>query len=115
MPSAMSVPPSVVLSRPSVVPGGLLEQPVEVGAVELGDGPVVLLHRPGPEVEVDLADRVLDGAPQGPAVLRHQAPEAGAGHSMPEQLSVVGLHQLLELFLGEVGLAPEVAELEARV
>src|SRR6195952_1442688 len=99
----------------SVLPRRRLEQPLELRAVELGDRPVVLLHAPLPEVEVDRADRALDRSPEGPAVLGHQSPEPGPGHAMTEQLSVVGLHQLLELLGAQVGLAPEVAELEAGV
>src|SRR4051812_12929366 len=99
----------------SVVPRGLLEQALELRTVELGHGPVVLLHRPLPEVEVDRADRALDRAPERPAVLRHQSPQPGPGDAVPEQSSVVRLHQLVELLGAEVGLAPEVAELEAGV
>src|SRR4051794_9476523 len=90
----------------SVVPRGLLEQLLELRAVELGDRPVVLLHAPLPEVEVDGAHRALDRSPQGPAVLGHQSPEPRPGHAMTEQFSVVRLHQLVELLGGQVGLAP---------
>src|SRR3978361_548212 len=99
----------------SVVPRRLLEQLAELRAVELGDRPVVLLHAPLPEVEVDLADRALDRSPECPAVLGHQSPEPGPGDAMAAQPPVVRLHQLVELLGGQVGLAPEVAELEARV
>src|SRR4051794_36797848 len=99
----------------SVVPRRLLEEVLELRPVELGDRAVVLLHRPLPEVEVDRADRVLDRAPERPAVLRHQSPQARPGDPMAQQLPVVRLHQLVELLAGEVRLAPEVAELEAGI
>src|SRR3954471_22689168 len=91
----------------SVVPRRLLEEGLELRPVELGHRAVVLLHRPLPEVEVDRADRALDRPPQGPAVLGHQPPEPRPGHPMTEQLPVVGLHQLLELLISQVGLAPQ--------
>ena len=69
----------------SIRPLHLLEQLLEGRAVELGDGAVVLLHAPAPEVEVDVRDAVLDGGPQRPAVLRHEPPEARACHLVPQR------------------------------
>ena len=61
-------------------------EPVEVRAVELGHREVVLLHPPGPEVEVDRADDGLDRRPQRPAVPRHQAEQPGAGDLVAQVL-----------------------------
>ena len=55
------------------------------GPPKVGLGPLVLLHPPRPEVEVDGARAVLDRRPQRPAVLRHQPPQAG-----PRQLVAPG-------------------------
>ena len=63
-----------------------VQQVVEVGAVELRDGQVVLLHAPGPEVEVDRADLGLDRGPQRPAVPRHQAEQPGPGDLVAQVL-----------------------------
>src|SRR3954468_18152989 len=112
-------PPPITTTRArcgrSVIAGHLLEEPLEVRAVELRDRTLVLLQPPGPEVEVDGADGVLDGGPQRPAVLRQQPPEPGPGYPVAEQPSVVGLDQLVELVERQRRLAPEVAELEAGV
>ncbi len=50
-------------ARRSVLTPDVLEQLPELRALELCNCPVVLLHRPAPEVEVDLGDPVLDRAP----------------------------------------------------
>src|SRR4051812_46738277 len=94
----------------SVIAGHVLQEQLEVGALELGDRTVVLLHGPGPEVVVQPADGRLDRSPQRPAVLRHQRPEPRASNAVAEQPTVVGLHQLLQVREVQVGLAPEVAE-----
>ena len=86
-----------------------------MGAFELGDGALVLLHPPAPEVEVDVGNAVLDGRPERPAVLRHEAPQPGARNLVGERPPVVVGDQLVELLEGEVRLAPDVPELEARV
>ena len=85
------------------------------GTVELLHRPVVLLHRPLPEVEVEVADRVLDRAPQRPAVLRHHAEESSPGHLIGQGLAVVMGDELLELVERQVGLAPDVAQLEGGI
>src|SRR3712207_1226920 len=99
----------------SVIAGGLLEEPLEVRAVELRERPVVLLHPPGPEVEVQGADRILDRGPQRPAVLRHQPPEPSTSDAVPEQPAVVRPDQRLQVLERQGGLAPDVAELEVGV
>ena len=53
----------------SVCPRHVGQEPLEVGTGEGGLGPLVLLHAPGPEVELDGADGVLDRRPQRPSVL----------------------------------------------
>src|SRR6476646_5537268 len=83
------------------------DEAVEVGAVELADGAVVLVHPPRPEVEVDVRDAVLDRRPERPAVLRHEAPEAGPRDLVGEVLAVVVAHELVELAEREVRLAPD--------
>src|SRR4051812_1124608 len=103
-----------LISASSVVPARLLEQGLELGTVELLDRSVVLLHAPGPEVEVDGAHRVLDRPPERPAVLRHESPQSSSRDAVAKQLPVVRLHQLLELFRVQAGLAPDVPQLEAR-
>src|SRR3954470_7897478 len=79
----------------SVLPRRLLQEIREAGILELRDRPVVLLHRPLPEVELDRAHRVLDGAPEGPAVLGHQPPEPRPRDPVAQHRAVVGLHQLV--------------------
>src|SRR5437764_15335186 len=75
----------------------VLEHLLELRAVELLDGPLVLLHRPAPEVEVDVGDPVLDRAPERPAVLRHQAPRASPRDLVAKRPAVVVGDELLEL------------------
>src|SRR5205085_5878946 len=43
-----------------LIPFHVVEQALEVGPVELGDCALVLLHRPGPEVEIQLRHARLD-------------------------------------------------------
>ena len=50
-------------TRRSVLTPDILEQLPELRTLELRNRPVILLHRPAPEVEVDLGDPVLDRAP----------------------------------------------------
>src|SRR5215470_4912095 len=90
-------------------------QLLELRPVELLDGPLVLLHRPAPEVEVEVGDSVLDRAPERPAVLRHQAPQPCARDLVAQRPAPVGGDELLELLEREVRLAPDVAELERRL
>src|SRR6476646_9590174 len=87
------------------------DEAVEVRAVELGDGAVVLVHPPRPEVEVDVRDTVLDRRPERPAVLRHEPPQAGPGDLVHQVLAVVVADKLVELREREARLAPDVAEL----
>ena len=84
----LHVRPSLAASV-SVCPRHVGQEALEVGAGEGGLGPLVLLHPPAPEVEVDRAGRVLDGRPQRPAVLGHEAPQAGAGQVAPGGRAVV--------------------------
>src|SRR5438309_95370 len=86
----------------SVVTPDVLAEAGEVGPVELRDRALVLLHAPGPEVEVDRGHAVLNRCPERPPVLRHEAPEAGAGDLVCKRPPVVMLHQLLELLEREV-------------
>src|SRR5262245_9355310 len=99
----------------SVFARDVLEQAPEVGAVELQDGPLVMLHAPFPEVEVDLGDAVLNRGPERPSVLRHEPPEACASGLVSKRPAVVVANELVELLEREVRLAPDVAELEAGV
>ena len=93
----------------------VLEQLPEAGTLHLRDRPLVVLHRPFPEVVVERTDGVLDEAPQRPAVLRHDRLEPGAGHLLGPGAAVVRGHQLLEVLVVEPALCPGVAELEAGV
>src|SRR5665213_2429850 len=111
---AMSVRPCVVVGR-SVVPLDVGDQALEQGSAEGGDGPLVLLHPPWPEGEVELAGRLLDRGPQGPSILRHQAPQAGPCDLVGQVRAVVGGDQVLELVVVQVAFAPDVAQLEAGV
>src|SRR4051812_26621547 len=110
------MPPPTTTTRArlgsSAIRGHVVEQTVEVRTVEGRLRPVVLLHRPLPEVEVERAHRVLDRAPESPAVLGDQPPEPRAGDPVPVQHAVVGLDELVELVERQTGLAPDVAELE---
>src|SRR5438445_13177526 len=99
----------------SVLPLYLGEQVLEVGPVELGDGTLVLLQAPGPEVEVELRDAVLDRGPQHPAVLADEAPQPRTRDLVAQPAAVVRGDELVELGEREVRLAPDVAELEAGV
>src|ERR1019366_721913 len=85
---AMSVRPLVVVGR-SVVPLDVGDQALEKGAAGGGDGPLVLLPPPRPEGEVELAGLLLDRGPQGPSILRHQAPQAGSCDLVGEVRAVV--------------------------
>src|SRR5680860_1045765 len=95
--------------------GRRAEPGIEGRVVELLDSPVVLLHPPLPEVEVERAVGVLDGGPQRPAVLRHQTEQAGASDEVRPLPPVVVGDELVELVGREVRFAPDVAELEAWV
>src|SRR3954469_5241414 len=80
----------------SVVTLDVLAELREVGAVELLDRALELLHAPAPEVEVDRRDAVLDRRPQHPAVLGHQAVQPRAGDLVGEWRAVVVADELLE-------------------
>src|SRR6266702_4455590 len=75
----------------------LFQEALEVGAVELRQGPLVLLHAPLPEVEVDVGDAVLDRRPERPPVLRHQPPQARPGDLVSQPPAVVVRDELVEL------------------
>src|SRR5579862_6237880 len=92
-----------------------LDEPRQLPAPEGLHRPVVLLEAPGPEVEVDLALGVLDRRPQRPPVLGHQPIEPGPCDPVGERPAVVGRDELVELVTCQVALAPDVAELEARI
>src|SRR5580704_18842012 len=80
-------------------------------AGEGGRGGLEALHGPGPEVEVQRAGRMLDGAPQGPAVLRHRNKQLRPGHPAPPPAAVVGGHQVAQRVGGQAALTGDVAEL----
>src|SRR5215472_17932042 len=113
-PPARAAPPG---SPPpgSVIALHLVEQPVELGRGEPGQRAVVPFHCPGPEVEVDRADRSLDRAPQRPSVLARQAEQLGPGYLVAQRAAVVLAHEAVEGSIGQVALAPDVAELEAGI
>src|SRR5260370_30773984 len=73
----------------SVIPLRLDEQLWEARPTEPGDRTVEALKPPGPEVEVDRADRGLDRAPQRPAVLAHQAEQHGPGYLAAKRPTVI--------------------------
>src|SRR3954447_11534933 len=101
--------------RRSVVTLDVLAELLEVGAVELLHGPLVLLHAPAPEVEVERRDAVLDRRPERPPVLGHETVQAGPRDLVYERAAVVVGDELVELREREIRLAPDVAELEHRV
>ena len=73
VPARLRVPPGLpdlVLAR------DLVQQPLEARAVELGDGPLVLLHAPLPEVEVDVARRRPGSTPTASSRTSTSAPTA---------------------------------------
>ena len=54
----------------------VLHQPLEIEPSNSATARSYFSHSPGPEVEIDVGDTVLDGGPERPAVFRHQPPEA---------------------------------------
>src|SRR5216683_228688 len=56
-------------SLPSVRTLHVLQEPGEVMAGQALGGAFEAFHRPGPEIEIERAGRVLDRPPQRPAVL----------------------------------------------
>src|SRR5690242_5308830 len=92
-----------------------IEEPLEIWTVEFRDGPLVLLHPPGPEVEVDVAGGVLDGRPQGPPVLGHEPEEPSSRHLDAGMTPEVRRDQLFQPVWRQGRFAPEVAEFEAGV
>src|SRR5689334_2652448 len=100
---------------PSLTVRRLVEQPGKMGAGEAGHGTLVALHGPGPEVEVDRADRGLDRAPQCPAVLAGQAEQHGPSDLARLRAAVILADQVLKRLVGELALGPDVAQLEAGV
>src|SRR5262252_1522698 len=104
-----SPPPGLVIAL------DLVEQQAELRRGEPGHRAVKALHRPGPEVEVNRADRRLDRPPERPSVLARQAEQFGPGHLVAQRPAVVLADQPFQRGIGQVTLAPYVAELEARV
>src|SRR5215469_16336345 len=75
--SAFSLP-SVIAKRPrSVFLLHIGQQPGVARAGKTARSDVESLHRPGPEVEVEVAGGVLDRAPECPAIPRHQPEKLG--------------------------------------
>src|ERR1700735_352796 len=99
----------------SVIALRLAEQAGEISSPEPLDRPVEALHRPGPEVEVDRAGSALDGTPQRPPVLARKAKQAGAGDLAVQRPAVIRGDQLGQAVQRQTALAPDIAELEARV
>src|SRR5215467_13865935 len=93
----------------------IVQQPGEVLAGEAARRAFEALHRPGPEIEVQRAGRVLDRPPQRPAVLAHQAEDPGPGDLVPQRRPVVAGDQLGERVQGQPALTPDVAQLETGV
>ena len=85
----------LLAGRASVCPRHISQEPLEVGTAEGGLGPLVLLHPPRPEIESDRAGGVLDGRPQRPPALGHEAPQARPGQATAGGGAVVGTDQLL--------------------
>src|SRR5215813_8496729 len=99
----------------SVIALDVLEQAAEVVGRESGRGALEPFHRPRPEVEVERARGVLNGAPQGPPVHARQAEQPGPGDPVAQRPPVVDPDQLRQRVHREVALGPDVAELEAGV
>src|SRR5689334_3767329 len=97
-----------VMSSSSVAGCYLVEQPLIAGTAELGDGRLVALHRPVPEVEFECAGTMLDAAPQCPAVFGHDALQVGPRRPVRPRTAVVSGDELVELVEGEPALAPDV-------
>src|SRR5215831_5540757 len=98
-----------------VITGRLVQQPREARRGHPRGGAFPAFHRPRPEVEVDRADRVLDRAPQRPAVHPGQAQQPGTGDLVPHRAAVVGGDQLGQAVGGQAAFPGYVAELEAGV
>src|SRR5689334_20951226 len=99
----------------SILSHYIIKQPLEVVAGQAFGGALEAGHRPGPEIEVERAGRVLDRPPQRPAVLAHHAEQPGPGDLVPQRGPVVSGDQFGQLVQGELALAPDVAQLEAGV
>src|SRR5438552_7724332 len=84
------------------------DQLLELRAAELGAGALVLLHAPGPVVEVDVAHRVLDRGPKRPAVLGHHAEQPGARGLDRRRSAEISLDEMLEPVVLQRGFAPDV-------
>src|SRR5216683_8075224 len=93
----------------------IVEQPGKAPTGETGHGALVVLHGPGPEVEVDRADGGLDRPPQRPAVLPGRAEQHGPRDLRRLRAAVVRADQVLKRLVGELALGPDVAELEAGI
>src|SRR6266516_1172394 len=83
-PAGSRLPGSVSLVRTLHV----LQEPGEVLAGQALRCAFEALHRPGPEVEVERACRVLDRSPQRPAVLAHHPEQPGPGDLVPQRRPV---------------------------
>src|SRR5215813_8654208 len=87
----------------------VLQELTEVTAGEALRRALEAFHRPGPEIEVQRAGRVLDRAPQRPAVLAHQPEDPGSGDLVPQRRPVVPGDQLGQGVHRQPALAPDVA------
>src|SRR5215472_993976 len=100
----------------SVIALDVLEEVLEAGGGEAAGRALEAFHRPGPEVVVDRARRVLDRAPQRRPVPADQAAEQpGARDLAAPRPAVVGRDQVFQGLFGELRLGGDVAELEAGV
>src|SRR5690625_1838103 len=112
-------PPPMTTARAragtSVIMLYFFEQPVERSRGERRSGPLVPLHAPCMEVEVERTGRVLDRAPQRPAVLRDDRLQPRTRDRRTPRGAEVRGDELLELVWRQVAFGADVAELEAGV
>src|SRR5215471_20699968 len=72
-------------------------------------------HRPGPEIEVERACRVLYRSPQRPAVLAHHPEQPGTCDLVPQRRPVISGDQFGQRVQGQLALTPDVAQLKTGV
>src|SRR5580692_5799999 len=99
----------------SVLALHVVEQPGVGRAGETGRGDLELRHRPGPEVEVQVAAGVLDRTPQRPAITRDQPVELRTGDPAAPRSAVVGGHEGGQRVGAQPALGDHVPKLETGV
>src|SRR5690349_22767686 len=93
----------------------VLQEPGEILAGQALRCAFEAFHRPGPEIEVERAGRVLYRPPQRPAVFAHHPEQPGACDLVPQRRPVVSGDQFGQRVQGQLALTPDVAQLETGV